>query len=418
VNTVLRITAKDLRRRARGPLAPLVMLAFPFVFAGLIALAFGGGGGHAAPRFRVALVDEDGGLVARFVNAAFTSEQAAKFLEVTPVDLPHAMRLIERNRAGGAIVIPVGFSEAVLDRRPASLRVIRNPASAIGAQATEETAAFLAVLLEGATDVLAEPLGRVRAMMQTGGAGGWAPDASVSDIAVEVNRSLRPAGRFLFPPAIRLRKPAAPAGEAQGNFRLIFQSVLPGMAVFELFFLATGLMADLFRERSHGTLGRQLTLPVRASSVVLGKILATMAIGAIVAAAMAAVSGILLGVRADLPAFAVLSLAFLLAVTGFVTLLYSFARDERQGGTINSITLMVMAFLGGSFIPLEALPAFVRGIAPVTLNYWAIRGFRTLLESGGGLAEIALPVAVLLAVGVAGVLAGGAVTQRRLMRGA
>jgi ABC-2 type transport system permease protein len=143
-----------------------------------------------------------------------------------------------------------------------------------------------------------------------------------------------------------------------------------------------------------------------------------MAIGAIVTAAMAAVGGLLLGVRADPGAFALLSLAFLLAVTGFVTLLYSFARNERQGGTLNSIALMVMAFLGGSFIPLEALPSFVRGIAPITLNYWAIRGFRALLDPGSGVAAVALPIAVLLAAGAASVLAGGAVLQRRLMRGA
>jgi ABC-2 type transport system permease protein len=410
---------KDLRRRARAPLAPLVMLAFPFVFAGLIALAFGGGGESAAPRFRVALVDEDGGLVARLVAGAFANRQAAQFLEAVPVDLPHAMRLIEHNRAGGAIVIPAGFSDSVLAGRPASLRVIRNPASAIGGQATEETAALLALLLEGATDVLAEPIARVRSMTRGGAPRGWAPDASVAEIAVEVSRSLEPIRRFVFPPAIYLRKPAEPAASPAGSrFLPIFQYVLPGMATFALFFLATGLMADLFRERERGTLGRQLTSPVRASSVVVGKILATMAIGAIVAAAMAAVGGLLLGVRADPGAFALLSLAFLLAVTGFVTLLYSFARNERQGGTLNSIVLMVMAFLGGSFVPLETLPSFVRGIAPATLNYWAIRGFRGLFEADGGVAAVALPVAVLSAAGAACVLAGGAVLQRRMMRGA
>jgi ABC-2 type transport system permease protein len=415
MNAALRIMLKDLRRRARAPLAPLVMLAFPFVFAGLIALAFGGGGESAAPRFRVALVDEDGGLVGRLVGGAFTNQQTAKFLEAVPVDLPHAMRLIEHNRAGGAIVIPAGFSDSLLAGRSASLRVIRNPASAIGGQATEETAAFLALLLEGATDVLAEPLARIRAMAR----GDWAPDASVAEIAVEVSRSLQPVRRFVFPPAIYLRKPAEPAAVPAGsNFLPIFRNVLPGMATFALFFLATGLMADLFRERERGTLGRQLTSPVRAASVVVGKILATMAIGAIVAAAMAALGGLLLGVRADPGAFALLSLAFLLAVTGFVTLLYSFARNERQGGTLNSIALMVMAFLGGSFIPLDALPSFVRGIAPVTLNYWAIRGFRALLEPGSGAGAIVLPAAVLLAAGAASVLAGGAVLQRRLMRGA
>jgi len=421
LKTAVRVMLKDLRRRARAPLAPLMMLAFPFVFAGLIALAFGGGGEARAPRFRVALVDQDGGLVARFVRGAFGQPQVSSFLEVTEADLPHALRLIERNRIGGAIVIPDGFSQAVLRREPAQLRVIRNPASAIGAAAVEETAQFLALLIEGGTNVLARPLERLRAMMDAPGAApGGAPDASVAEVAVMVNQSLGGVGRFLTPPALYLREPVAAdsTGPKPNQFSEIFGAVLPGMAAFALFFLAVGLMGDVFRERSRGTLHRQLTAPVRPVEVVLGKILATMAVGVIVSLGMALIGAVLLGVRADLGAFALLCLAFLLAVTGFVTLLYSFARNEQQGGTLTAIVMMVMAFLGGSFLPLDALPRFVAGIAPLTLNYWAIRGFQTLLLGHGGLVDVAMPLTVLLAVGIVCVLAGGALLQRRILRGA
>jgi ABC-2 type transport system permease protein len=237
-----------------------------------------------------------------------------------------------------------------------------------------------------------------------------------------VSRSLRGVNRFAFPPAIYLQKPEAAKSAGPGSndtaFQQIFAAVLPGMAAFALFFLATGLMADVFRERSLGTLARQLTAPVRATEVVIGKISATIAVGLLVAAGMALVGGGLLQARANLGAFALLCLAFLLSVTGFVTLLYSFARNEQQGGTLAAIVMMVMAFLGGSFIPLEGMPPFVARIAPLTLNYWAIRGFRTLLLSRAGLAEVAAPLAVMLVTGVVCVLAGGALLQRRLMRGA
>ena len=427
MKTAWRIMLKDLRRRWRAPLAPLIMLAFPFIFSGLIALAFGTGGHGSAPRFKVALVDEDGGLVSQFVRGAFGQKQVSQFLDVTQTDLPQAMRLIERNRTGGAIVIPKGFSQAVLERRPCQLRVIRNPASAIGAAAVEETAAFLALLLEGATGVMAEPLARIRAMAQgpstpgpdEPGLSGAPPDASIAEIAVMVNHRMRSIGRFVYPPAIYLRKPEARAAEPAGSqFLAIFNAVLPGMAAFALFFMALGLMVDIFRERTAGTLGRQLTAPVRVQEVVLGKILATMAVGLIVVAGMALVGGLLLGARADLGAFALLCVTFLLAVTGFVALLYSFARNEQQGGTITSMALMIMAFLGGSFIPLDAMPPFVKVIAPLTLNYWAIQGFQTLLVSGGGIGEILTPLVVFLLVGVVSVAVGGFVLQRRLAQGA
>ena len=41
---VFLLLGKDLRRRRRSPLGVLVMLAFPLVFSGMLALAFGGDG--------------------------------------------------------------------------------------------------------------------------------------------------------------------------------------------------------------------------------------------------------------------------------------------------------------------------------------------------------------------------------------
>ena len=40
---LLAMVGKDLRRRARSPLPTLLLLLFPLLFAGMIALTFGGG---------------------------------------------------------------------------------------------------------------------------------------------------------------------------------------------------------------------------------------------------------------------------------------------------------------------------------------------------------------------------------------
>ena len=439
------ILRKDLLLRLRSPLAPLVFLAFPFVFSGLIALAFGSGGSAQTPRFSLALVDQDGEFVAGLVRGALGQEQAAQFLDVEETDWPTAERQIEKNRVAGAIVIPAGFSRAVLEREPTQLRVVRNPAAAIGPLAVEETAEFLTLLLEGGATLLAAPLERIRALAgDDAAAEPWAPDAQVADIAVMVNRSMRGFGQFLFPPAITLSTVASPlevppasaegaanadagdrAAEPEGDdeedggsdFGLIFRYVLPGMASFALFMLAIGLTADIFQEKRQRTLARQLAAPIPASAVIFGKLLATVAIGLLVVIAMALIGALLLGARADLPAFALLSLFFLVAVTGFVSLLYSLGRDERQGGTIASIALMVMAFLGGSFIPLNNLPQLAREIAPLTLNYWAIEGYQSLLIAGGTIADIVLPLIVFLATGVVTVLASALLMRRRFAQG-
>lgn len=453
MRNLMTIMRKDLLRRWRTPLAPIVFLLFPFVFSGLIALAFGTGGGEGKlPQFKMAVVDEDGAFVGGLLRGALNQEQAAQYLEASDMTLPEALAAIEHNRVAGAIVIPKGFTKAVWRGEPAILRVIRNPAQAIGPVAVEETAEFLALLLNGASELLAEPLGRIRAEVAADssaragepfgwparGSRTWAHDQQVADIAVLMNHTIESAGRFLLPPRIQIKRVSAPvvaspaggqrapaaADTAAGStassddsFRAVFQYVLPGMAAFALFILAIGLSADLFVERRHWTLARQLAAPIHVRDLVFGKMSATLVVGLIIAALMGLIGALLLGARADLAAFALLAFAFLLAVIGFVTFLYSFARNEQRGATLASIVLMVMAFLGGSFIPLETMPRFVHSLAPFTLNYWAIEGFHTLLFEHGGIASVAKPLLVLAVVGLVSAWLGSAMLQRQFMKG-
>lgn len=73
---------------------------------------------------------------------------------------------------------------------------------------------------------------------------------------------------------------------------------------------------------------------------------------------------------------------------------------------------MLLGGLGGAVMPLEVLPGWVQTIAPFTPAYWAMRGHRSIFLEQGGLAEVALPAAVLLAA--AGVLAVLATTRFRV----
>ncbi len=447
MRTIVTMIRKDLLRRMRAPLAPLMFLLFPFLFSSLIALAFGSGGEEKRPRFKLAVVDEDKGVVAGLVRGALGQEQAAEFLEATESSLEDALGSIARNRIAGAIVIPAGFTDAVWKGEPARLRVILNPAQSAGPVAVEETAELLALFLSGAGDLLAEPIGRIRSVMSGGDLGASAVagartpselmhavrDAQVAEIAVVTGHAFDSAGRFLLPPRIQIEKadapgvPIPPPGDASGagksastgesEFAQIFRFVLPGMAAFALFILAIGLTADIFTERRLGTLSRQIAAPIRTLDLILGKMGATLIVGMIVALLMAVIGGALLGIRANLLAFALLALAFLFAVTGFVTLLYSLARNEQSGGTLASIVLMIMALLGGSFIPLNSLPAFARALSPFTLNYWATRGFQTLLFTKSGIGDIAAPLAVFAAVGAASAVLGAWLLQRLLRRG-
>jgi ABC-2 type transport system permease protein len=74
--------------------------------------------------------------------------------------------------------------------------------------------------------------------------------------------------------------------------------------------------------------------------------------------------------------------------------------------SLGSAIMLTFGILGGSFISLNNLPAWVQVISRITPNAWGLEGF-TALALGGGLAQVALPIAALLAMGA--VLFGAAV---------
>jgi ABC-type multidrug transport system permease subunit len=233
-----------------------------------------------------------------------------------------------------------------------------------------------------------------------------------------MNRNVTEVARYFFPPLVRVQS-AKEEEEEEGptGIALVAAYVLPGISVLALLMIAQISMRDILREETTGTLRRVLSSPATVNEVILGRIVST----AVVALACLL---ILVGVGAMLKApappavpFALLSLAFVTGVCGFVALVYGLARNERQGTTFGEIVVMGMAFAGGSWVPLDSLPAGVRAVSPFTLNFWAVEGYRKLLFEDGGWNDARMSILVLFAVGIVTATLGAAFLRRRLLRG-
>jgi ABC-2 type transport system permease protein len=399
VNAFVAVLRKDLLRKARSPLATVVMLLFPVVFSLLIGVTFGAKGDKVAP-IRIALVDEDQGILARLVRSSFTQDQGAERFDVQVTDMKTALRLVENDKVSAVLRVPPGFSDSVLAERPSSLALIKNPAQSIYPTIAEQYVKVLAQVGGSAVRILGPPVREIREATRRDEA---PADLLVSRIAVAINRRLGTIGRYVLPPAIRLEEPKPPGAEdkdeAESPFRVaVF--VLPGMAVFALLMLALVSMSDFQREGAHGTLARQFVAPVPFRAVVLGKVGATWLLSLACILILALLAGVWARVRVSAAGFAALSIAFAFAATGFAALVQSLSRTERAGSAIGTILVMIMSLVGGSFVPYEALPALAQRIAHFTLNYWGSQGYRDLLFSSAGLSDLGPNLAVLAGFGL------------------
>lgn len=420
---LVHLVAKDLLRKMRSPLGLIAVLCFPLLFAGMIALAFGHG--DSIPKVRMLVANEDDGLLANGVASVFTSQQASKYFDGKTVTVAEGRALMEEGKASALLTIPKGFTNDVLDGKPVTLRLLRNPAEGILPEIAEQTVGALTDVLDGGRRVFDKPIADLRPLLDDDGK---APaDADVVAVSLAVKRALEGMSNLVFPPVIALesemfdnvkaspQKNEKTKGDAPSS---IFLLVLPGIAVYGLFLVADQGMRDVMTERTLGTLRRQLAGPIAPELIILGKAVYTAVLAVMAIVVIGGVGAAVLRTPVSIAAFLLLSGALVLAVTGTTAVIYGVARTERQASTLGNMIFLAMGFLGGGFIRVEGLPPAVRGFAPFTPLYWGTQGYRALLEDGAGVAGVATHIGVLGLMGIVFLGIGAAALRRTARRGA
>lgn len=198
--------------------------------------------------------------------------------------------------------------------------------------------------------------------------------------------------------------PLAGAGvEANGA-----EHAVPGVTVMFAFFLVGNVGFGVFREHGWNTWERLRASRATPAEVMAGKVVVPLLTLALQLAVLIGLGGLLfdLDVRGSMPAMAAVAGALALCLVSLGLLLLALARSILQLNAVSNLGTMLFAGLGGAIAPIAVLPGWARALAPATPSYWAMRGFRDVI-GGGGLAEIALPVAVLLAFAAAFAIVAG-----------
>ncbi len=166
---------------------------------------------------------------------------------------------------------------------------------------------------------------------------------------------------------------------------------IPGIMGFTIFLLTTTLSLITFvGERTQGTLYRLMATPITEGEIILGYALAFSILGMAQVALLIAIAVLVF----DVMVVGNLLLTFLIgSMLGMVSvslgiLLSSLARRESQAIQFYPLIVMPTFLLAGIFWPLESIPAYLRPLSygiPVT---YAIKGLRSVMVRGWGVAEI------------------------------
>jgi len=362
------IARNSVRRMLRDRSNLFFVFILPIVLLLVIGLVFGGGF-----ESRVGLVVLDDGPLARELAARIDDLET---LDVVRVESEPVGRTgTRRNELDAVVVIPDGYSDAVLAGQNAELAYISSP----NAGGFEVQSILGAVIAEEASELRAARF----AAAQTG--------ADPAD-ALETARAVGEQNA-----TVAVVREGDESGAGTGQFDLGASQNL----VMFMFITAMASSVALIQSRRLGVSTRMLSTPTSARTIVagetLGRFLVTMLQGLFIVIAAAILFGVNWG---DPVAASFIVITFALAGTGAGMLLGSTFSNEQQAGGIAVFLALILAALGGAMVPLEIFPPTMLKVAHLTPHAWALDGLSELIRFEGGLADIVVEIGVLLGFGV------------------
>jgi len=232
--------------------------------------------------------------------------------------------------------------------------------------------------------------------------------SSARRLGVIVAHELRLAARYpmsilvlvVFPViTIAFLKPAFRPALVEGGFAHAngAEHVVPGQAVMSAFFIVSLVTFSFFSEHGWATWDRLRASRATSFEIIAGKSLPRVAIGIaqLVVLLVAGVLGFGLHIRGDAVALAPLIVVFSTCLVLLGVAVTALCRTAQQAGAFAYLGMVLFGAIGGAFVPFDLLPAWARAVAPFTPTYWAMRGMRSVVLDGRGLAAVALPCAAL-----------------------
>ena len=412
MNFVFNAAIKDLRRHLRDPAALALWVAMPLMIGGLLMLLISGTE-KGPPRPHLLVADEDGGWVGDLVTRAFATGRARKFLEVEEAETGEGRQRMRRGEASALLIIPAGFSRAVLRDQPTKLLLVTNPAQRILPQIVKEGLDIVVEMIFYLHRLAGPELHELLADLPDPAE--RISDEQISRIGTSINDRAQGVAKYLSPPVIELASTVdrPPVESSTGGTARVADHFLPSVLFMSLLFMAGNLSGDVWRERDQGTLRRAACTPASTTALLAGKALASFVV--IFAGTLVVLMAGMLYLKLPLARLPLAAIWSALAGAAFFLLFLAiqlFATNQRAGTVLTNSVIFPLMFLGGSFFPFDSMPGWMAAVGRRTPNGWALGRLEEILFDSPTAGHLASMMAIVLAVCAALFL----FSERRLRR--
>ena len=185
------------------------------------------------------------------------------------------------------------------------------------------------------------------------------------------------------------------------------QHNVPAWTLFAIFFIVISLAGSIIKEREEGSFNRLLTMPCTYTEYLLSKS-AIYTIVALLQFAVMLLIGVyllpLIGLESlnlgsSIPALFTLALSSAVAAIGFGVCIGNISRTYQQSSVFGSISVVMMAAVGGVWVPIFLMSETMQLISRLSPMNWGLSGFYDLFLRNEGFAAIIPECLALIAFG-------------------
>ncbi len=385
---ILTILKKDLKLFFSDKRGVLLTFLLPIILITLFAFAFGGirGSNSKSKPIELLLADLDKTNESKTIIAKLDTLAS---INLIPTELKKAEELVKKGKAVGVLVFKKGFQEAINSGEQLPLELKYDAAREI------EMGMLQSVLMQELMSSIGQTKikSTISTYLDTNFAG--LDDQIKNKILSDTNN-----GNSMTD-TMELKMTAIVKEDTKkGNVGLI--QAVAGTAIMMLLFSIAAISGGLLDEKEAGTFKRLLYAPLKPTDILFAKMGTALLLSILQLTVMLVFAWLAFGlpIFKDITSLLVLILAIAFAVSSFGIFLVAIAKTRQQLQGLSTIIIMLMSAIGGSMIPLFVMPAIMRKIAVISINYWGIEGFYDIFWRNLPLIDILPKISILLVIGL------------------
>jgi len=393
---------KEFKLIIRDPGALVILFVMPLVLVIIVTMVqddtYQSMGNHSFP---IILVDHDKGSIAQKVEESLNGSGTFKLTKMDSEE--EAKEKVFKGDYQMAIVLPEDMSSGLqkrIDENVASLMSEMGwEADSLKTVPVSAEKKEIKIYFDPVTQAMFKDAVRTRIQtMISGLETEYTYTAFQDTLSDDPNKELFDRSEFIGFKEIAARDElkAAVPNSVQHN--------VPAWTLFAIFFIMVPLSINMVKEKNQGTFVRLRTLPVSYATVLGGKTVIYLIVS-ILQFIMMLLIGIYLFPKMGLPKLDMGSGIFLLliveicaalAAIGLGLFLGTVSDSPEQSAPFGATLVVILAALGGVWVPVFAMPSFMQKLAVLSPMNWGLEAFHSLFLRGGRLMDIVPFCALLL----------------------